>query len=160
NAEFFPHLCKDRQRALKPHPAMAFAASAVGLVEGGLVDEADSQLAGNLLEGRDHFQRVVAALERARPRDQRERQSVAETYRANADHRIGGGLNPHGGRPCAGPICGSTRPISSPLTSRIPALHHARSPARLWSRSQSRTRQSHPLSTRYSVRCHRAREVG
>ena len=45
---------------------------------------------------------VVAALERARPRDQHERQSIAKARLADGDDRIRSGLDLHRGRPCAG----------------------------------------------------------
>src|SRR5262249_20952522 len=59
----------DRQSAIEADAAIAFDARAVGLVERRLVDEADPHLAGDLLESRGHLERVLAAFERAWPRD-------------------------------------------------------------------------------------------
>src|SRR5262249_5528577 len=82
--------------------------------ERGLVDEPDPELAGDLLESRGHFERVIAALERARARDQREWQPIAEARFADGDDRIGRGLDIHRWRPCAGRLWGSTE--------RVPAV--------------------------------------
>jgi hypothetical protein len=102
HAECLADLSEDGQGAIEPHAALAFRAGAIGLVERRLEDEADPRFAGDLLESRGHFERVVAALERARPRDQRERQPIAEARFADGDDRIGSGLDIHRGRPCAG----------------------------------------------------------
>ncbi len=102
HAERLADFRKDWQSAIEADAAVAPRAGTVGLVERGFVDEADPELAGDLLERRGHFERVVAALERARPRDQRERQPIAEARFADGDDRIGSGLDIHRGRPCAG----------------------------------------------------------
>ena len=73
----------------RPMPRGAAGAGAVRLVERGLVDEPDADPAGDLLERRRHLERVAAALERARPGDQRERQRIAEAHGADSDDRIG-----------------------------------------------------------------------
>src|SRR5262249_18635337 len=96
NAELRTDLGEDRQRLLEPHAARALAAGAVRLVEGGLVDEADLQPGRNFLQRRGYFERMRAALERTRSRDQRKRQRIAETRLTDGDNGIGGRINRHG----------------------------------------------------------------
>src|SRR5262245_27165923 len=91
--EFLADLGEDRQRPFEPDAARALGAGAVGLVERGLVDELDADPAGDLLERRGHVDGVVAAFERARPGDQRQRQRVAEARLADGDDRAGCGID-------------------------------------------------------------------
>src|SRR5439155_8290554 len=108
HAEFRSQLRENRQGIIESDAAIAFGAGAVRLVEGRFVDEANSHLVGDFLQRGSHLERVLAALERAGPGDQHERQTVAEARRANGDSGIGSGLDRHGGRPGAGPVQGST----------------------------------------------------
>ena len=62
-------------------PRALVDAGAVGLVERGLVDEADAEPRRDLLQRRRHLERVRAAFQLARPGDQRQRQRVAEARR-------------------------------------------------------------------------------
>ena len=86
-AERGADLGEDRQRLRKPDAARGRRAGAVGLVERGLVDEADLQPRGDLLQRGRHLQRMRAAFELARPGDDRDRQIIAELDRANGDDR-------------------------------------------------------------------------
>src|SRR5207247_9483059 len=113
HAEFFAQLRENRQGVIESDAAIAFGAGAVRFVERGFVGEANSHLAGDFLERRNHLQRVLAALERAGPGDQHERQAVAEARRANGDSGIGSWLDRHRGRPCAGPVQGSTTGVTT-----------------------------------------------
>src|SRR5579862_1915951 len=63
---------------MQPQPALARAAGAVRLVEARLVDEADARLRRDLLERLRHLERMRAAFDLARPRDDRERQGIAD----------------------------------------------------------------------------------
>src|SRR5262249_54351735 len=73
--------------------ARALGAGAVRLVERGLVDEADADPRRDLLERTRHLQGMRPALERAWPRDQGERQPVAEAHGADGDLGIGSGCD-------------------------------------------------------------------
>jgi hypothetical protein len=70
HAERRAQLGEDRQRLVEPDAARAFGAGAVGLVERGLVDEADAKPRGDLLQRGGHLERVRAALQHAWPGDQ------------------------------------------------------------------------------------------
>ena len=61
---------------------------AVGLVEGRFVDEADAGARRDFLQRLRHLQRMRAALQRAGPGDQRERQRVAELHVADGDDGV------------------------------------------------------------------------
>jgi len=80
-------LREDRQRLRKAKPARGGRAGAVGLVEGGLVDETYLQPRGDLLQGGGHLQRVLTAFELAGSGNDRDRQIIAELDRANGDDR-------------------------------------------------------------------------
>ena len=80
---------KDRKRLFQPDAALGGAAGAVGLVKRGLVDEADLQPRGDLLQGAGDFQRMCATLELARARDDRNRQIIAEFDRSDVNDRRG-----------------------------------------------------------------------
>ena len=82
DAERVADVGKNRQRLVEAHAARALRAGAVGLVERGLVDEADLQPRRDLLERRRHFQRMRAALQRAGPRDQRQAAAGCRSARA------------------------------------------------------------------------------
>ena len=84
-AEPLLDLGEDGERLVQPDAAGAGDRGAVGLVEGGLVDEAQAEPVGDLLEGGGHFQRVIAALHGAGPGDDAERQMVAEADGASLD---------------------------------------------------------------------------
>ena len=83
-------LGEDRQRLFQAEAARRRGAGAVGLVERGLVDEADLQPRGDLLQRGGHFERMRAAFELAGPGDDRDRQIIAEFDRANGDDRCSG----------------------------------------------------------------------
>ncbi|MGY4370999.1 hypothetical protein ACVW1A_007064 [Bradyrhizobium sp. LB1.3] len=78
---------KDRQRLRQPKTPRSRRAGAIGLVERGLVDEADLQPRGDFLQRGGHLQRMLAAFELARPGNDRDRQIIAELDRANGDDR-------------------------------------------------------------------------
>jgi hypothetical protein len=70
-----------------PTPRAVAALGAVGFIKGCLVDEADAEPPGDLLERARHVERMAAAFEHARPGDQRQRQAVAEPDGAGGDDR-------------------------------------------------------------------------
>ena len=76
---------EDRQRRVEADAARTLGRRAVGLVEGGLVDETDADARRDLFERARHFQRMRAAFQLARPGDQRQRQGVAEAHGADGD---------------------------------------------------------------------------
>ena len=86
--ELVPDFGEDRQRLVKPEPARACGAGAVRLVERCLVNEADPDPLGDLLQRRCHLQGVSAAFELARPGDQRDRQRIAEAHGTDRNNRI------------------------------------------------------------------------
>ena len=88
-AELFADIGEDRQRRVKPEPARAGSAGAVRLVEAGLVDEADAEPAGDLLQRRGHFQGMRAAFQLARAGDQRQRRVLREATRADRARALG-----------------------------------------------------------------------
>ena len=58
---------EDRERRVEPDAARGFGRGAVGLVERGLVDEADADPRRDLLQRRRHFQRMRPAFQRHGP---------------------------------------------------------------------------------------------
>ena len=82
------HLGEDRQAVLEPEPARAFERGAVRLVERGLVDEPDAEPRRQFDQRMAHLERMLPALERARPRDQHKRPVVAERELADGDGTI------------------------------------------------------------------------
>ena len=78
-------------------PRALLRAGAVRLVERGLVDEADAEPRGDLLQRRRHLERMRAAFQRAGPGDQRQRQRIAEARLPDGDDGVGGGLGGHCG---------------------------------------------------------------
>src|SRR5262249_7762096 len=69
---------EDGERLVEPEAALAGEAGAVGLVERGLVDEADAEPGGELLQPPGHVERVLARLELAGTGDHREGHIAAE----------------------------------------------------------------------------------
>ncbi len=82
---FLAHLGEDRQARLQAQAALAVDRGAVGLVERGLIDQADAELAGQLDQRVAHLQRMGAAFEHARPGDQGQRPVVADGDVADGD---------------------------------------------------------------------------
>ncbi len=78
-------------------PRALLALGAVRLVERGLVHEPDTDLGRRSLQRRRRLQRVRPAFELARPGDQRQRQTVAETDltvgRTDGDNGIRSGID-------------------------------------------------------------------
>ena len=77
-AHLLADLGEDRQRRIQAQAAGARQAGAVGLVERGLVDQADVEVARHLGQRVRRLQRVAPALHDARPGDDHERQVVAD----------------------------------------------------------------------------------
>ena len=82
-------LGEDGQRRVEADAARTLGRGAVGLVEGGLVDEADADARRDFLQRRRHFQRMRPAFHLAGPGDQRQRQGIAEAHGADGDGGIG-----------------------------------------------------------------------
>ena len=82
----FAHFGEDRQPVLQPDAARRAERGAVGLVERGLVDQADPQFARDFGQCRAGFQRMGAQLERIRADDEHQRQVVTE--RQIADRNV------------------------------------------------------------------------
>ena len=82
-------LGKHPQRRLEPDAALARERGAVRLVERGLEDQPEPELAGDLLEGGSHLECVRAALHLARAREHRDRCVVRNLHAADKDARIG-----------------------------------------------------------------------
>ena len=78
----FPDLGEDRECCVKSQPSRARGARAVRLVEGTLIDKPDLEPCRDLLQRLGCLERMGPALERARTRDQGERQGIAE-FRAS-----------------------------------------------------------------------------
>ena len=83
-ADDLADLGEDRQRLAEAEAPAGARRGAVGLVEGGLVDEADVQPPGDLLERSCGLQRVGAAFELAGPGDDRQPLGVADAHRPPA----------------------------------------------------------------------------
>ena len=79
------HFGQDRQRPLQAQATFAAQAGAVGLVEAGLVDQANSELVRDFLDRLRHFKRVLAQFERAGPRDQGEGPIIGDVEFADFD---------------------------------------------------------------------------
>ena len=79
------HRGQDLDALVEPDAAGAGGAGAVGLVERALVDQRHAQPVGQPLELARHGQRVLAALDRAWPGDQRQRQVVGDGDLADLD---------------------------------------------------------------------------
>src|SRR6202043_4253941 len=87
HAERGTNLGKDGQRLGETDAARRGSAAAVGLVERGLVDEADLQARRNLLQRGSHFERMRRALELAWAGNDRDRQIIAEFDRSGSNDR-------------------------------------------------------------------------
>src|SRR5262249_3966659 len=72
----------------EPEAARARGAGAVRLIEGGLIDKAESELGGNCLERPGHFESMLAAFQSARSGDHSKRQGIAELDLAHGDDRV------------------------------------------------------------------------
>src|SRR5438045_1205767 len=83
-AVFVAALGEDRQAGLETHAARGCTAAAVRLVEAGLVDEADAELAGQFGQRMAHLMGMRAALELAGSGDQRQRPVIAQRQIADA----------------------------------------------------------------------------
>jgi hypothetical protein len=88
-AEALADFGEDRQGRIEADAAGRAGGGAVGLVEGGLEDEAEAETGADLLQRRRHLQGVGAALQLARPCDDRQRQVVAEGDVADLDGCVG-----------------------------------------------------------------------
>ena len=91
-------LGEDGKGLVKPNASCAGGAGAVRLVEGGFVNEPDPQPARDLLQRLRRFERMGAALEHARPGDQRKRRGLRKAHAAhgNALVRLQGLMLVHG----------------------------------------------------------------
>src|SRR5689334_14731413 len=67
-ADFLLHGLEYRQCFLKPCPALGLDGGAIGLVEGGLINEWNSQLLRDVLNGTTHPGGMVMPFQDARPR--------------------------------------------------------------------------------------------
>jgi hypothetical protein len=88
NAKPLAQIGEDRERLVETQPACARCTGAVGLVEGGFVDKAQSELAGDLLERGSHFESMLSAFQGAGAGDHGKRQGVAKLDLANGHDRI------------------------------------------------------------------------
>ena len=123
---------KDGQGGFEPHATLAARAGPVGLVEGGLEDDADAKRGRYFLEGKCHFERVVAALHLAGARDQRQRLGVAE-----ADRLSEIGADGHDG------ICGHEKGPGWREGRRAYVAQAARVKQEALPKSSARLRQTH-----------------
>ena len=94
-AERLANFREDRQRGGEADAPRAGARGAVGLVVGGLEDEADLAPSRDLLQRARHFQRMCAAFQLAGAGDQRERKLCAEAHSARAVADFDDGVNRH-----------------------------------------------------------------
>ena len=77
-AERLPDFGEDRHRLAQSNAAPALQRRAIGLIERGLVDDADAKPVGDFAQGGGHCERVIAALERTWTGDEGQRQMIAE----------------------------------------------------------------------------------
>ena len=119
HAERVSDFGKDRQSRLEPDAAVALRACAVGLVEGGFVDETNPGSPRDLLQCARHLQRMIAALERAGPGDQGERQRIAEPGLTGGDDRVWSGFGCRHRRDHEGPGPAGQRALLVSLASNI-----------------------------------------
>ena len=113
-AEALAHLGEHRQRLVEPHAARARQAGAVRLVERGLVDQPDAELAADLLQRRRHLQRMVAALHLAGAGEHGERRVIGERNAADPDGPVR-----RGGRST---VVSHSSPLCPALTSRCSCI--------------------------------------
>ena len=81
--EFLANVGEDGKRLFEAKAALAGKAGAVRLVEGGLVNEADPELPGDLLELSRHHEGMLTAFQLAGTRDHGQRQLVADAQLAD-----------------------------------------------------------------------------
>ena len=79
-ARGFANLLEDGHGVFEPDAPLALNARPVGLVVGRLVDDADAQVFADLGDPARHIQGVLSAFQRARTRNDRERQVVAQLH--------------------------------------------------------------------------------
>ena len=91
HSELLADVGEDRERLVEAEPSLRLERGAVRLVERALVDEADVELAGELVQRTGHVEGVLAAFERARSGDQGELRVVPEAHALRGDERIHGG---------------------------------------------------------------------
>src|SRR5690606_9226932 len=88
HAELPAEIVEDRERRLEPHAPLPRKAGAVRLVERGLVDEADPEPSGHLLQSAGDLERVLPRFELARPGDQDDGEVIAEDGISDRDVEV------------------------------------------------------------------------